>query len=152
MKNRLEDFYFSGVKELYYYVRTHTEHGNLPRATVCLLVQDGKVLARGISICSVLDQFVKVKGRGLAKSRALKALAQKTGGGEILPERFVKEHVYRRLFVWEQAYPLFLAKNEVCGCKEVYMPQLTEFETELVASVYKVSQDVQLPYRPLSSA
>ncbi len=42
--------------------------------SVCLLInEDKKVLARGVSICSYRDQFIKKIGRAKAMGRAIKA-------------------------------------------------------------------------------
>lgn len=43
------------------------------RATVCLLIGDKRVLARGIAMCHEVDQFVGKTGRDKALGRAIQA-------------------------------------------------------------------------------
>lgn len=59
------------MRELYYYLR---DPKNRPVVTVCLLI-DGTQIARGVAICSNRDVPYKKRGRGIAKARALYALA-----------------------------------------------------------------------------
>ena len=51
------------------------KHNKAPAITICYLKDDttGKI-ARGISICSPLDPFNYIKGRGKAYGRALRAM------------------------------------------------------------------------------
>jgi len=58
-------------KVQYYY---HTANGLKNVFTACLLIgKDGSLLARGISICSITDNFRKNEGRSRAHGRAMKA-------------------------------------------------------------------------------
>ena len=45
-----------------------------PCITVCLLIDDKKRIARGISICSVLDDFDEKEGKQISERRALRSL------------------------------------------------------------------------------
>ena len=62
-QEQLKEANFDAVK--YYY--------ELGGVTVCLLVKGGVVEARGMSICSHKDQFVKRVGRVKALGKAMKA-------------------------------------------------------------------------------
>lgn len=46
------------------------------RITVCLLIGDGKILARGVAACSLKDQFVKKIGRKKALTRVHQAMGR----------------------------------------------------------------------------
>ncbi len=48
------------------------------RATVCLLIKEGKVVARGLSICNPKDQFIKRLGQVKAIGYAIKAYTRAT--------------------------------------------------------------------------
>jgi len=60
-----------GARALYYYLR---EDGK-KFATVCLILGEGdsSPIARGISICSPEDPFIKRRGRAIALGRAMLA-------------------------------------------------------------------------------
>lgn len=45
-----------------------------PRVTVCLAILNGQLAARGVAICTLLDQPVKAIGREIAARRALGAV------------------------------------------------------------------------------
>ena len=61
---------------------------------VCILLdKNNKILSRGVSICSFLDQYVKKTGRNRAFGRAVKALVNKQNSLEINPLRFENEIV-----------------------------------------------------------
>lgn len=60
------------VKEKYMYYRDVNE--GLRIMTVCLLKDDKGNIARGVAICSNLDNPLKSEGRKLAKERALAAM------------------------------------------------------------------------------
>lgn len=59
--------YVVDVRHTYYYVRP-------AGITVCIAHAKGAVLARGISICSPLDQFCKATGRTKAFGRMIQAI------------------------------------------------------------------------------
>ena len=57
--------------------------------TVCLLLsKEGKILSRGVSICSVMDMHNKQDARDRSFGRALKAVISKGTADEINPNRF----------------------------------------------------------------
>ena len=59
--------------------------------TICLLIDEGgMVVARGVSICSPKDQFVKKTGRNKAQGQALRAVAHKVDMGELPYKLYVE--------------------------------------------------------------
>lgn len=90
--------------------------------TVCLLIEDGKVVTRGVSVCSPLDQFVKKIGRAKALGRAIQALVRGGDVGEMIPFRF--DSCQYRLGL-EYAWWNFLYKSS-------YLPKLTEKEKAIL--------------------
>lgn len=67
LDSKLKD---SGVNEIKYYYKNCPIVGNL--YTVCLLIsEEKKVIARGISICSLSDSHNKKTARQLSKNRAI---------------------------------------------------------------------------------
>jgi hypothetical protein len=57
--------------------------------TVCLLLsKEGKILSRGVSICSVMDMHNKQDARDRSFGRALKAVISKGAADQINPNRF----------------------------------------------------------------
>lgn len=107
----------------YYYVRDSIKSDpnglGRPVITVCL-IEDHGVIARGISVCSNLDQPCKKTGRAIAKTRAKHALV--LGRDSLAINRFP----YR-------AYtPLISFSNRACGgFKSYYNPSLTKYEQRL---------------------
>jgi hypothetical protein len=81
----------------------------------CLLLDEAqkKVVARGVSVCSKHDQFVKKVGRAKAKGRAYQALARGYSLNAIQGK--MKE---------EYELP--------CDYFACYQPELTDYEKELV--------------------
>jgi len=84
-------------------------------ASVCLLIdeQTKTAIARGISICSPSDQFVKKVGRAKARGRALQAIAHKQSVNAI--------PVQQRVIAGSIEY--FAS----------YQPEMTDFEKQLIA-------------------
>lgn len=70
-KRNLQQLKDLEVKPLFYYVA---------RDTVCLLKREDKIVARGVSSCSLKDQFIKKIGRAKAQGMALKALIRQNSG------------------------------------------------------------------------
>jgi hypothetical protein len=59
--------------------------------TVCEIEDaDRKLIARGISICSILDNHIRKKSRNIAFGRAMKALISGENSYEIIPDRNVE--------------------------------------------------------------
>lgn len=88
--------------------------------TVCLLRENGEIVARGISICSRLDYFIKAVGRQNARNRALEARGRKRDCSEILLDKPRRE--------WFDVIHLSLAKDRFGDYKGYYYPQLTPTE------------------------
>lgn len=84
-----------------------------PVSTACLLLKEGKVLARGFSKCAPMDQFSKRIGRAKALGRAVSALVRE--------------------------YPTPGWDMEVDALSRCYKPALSAFESRLVreASITK---------------
>ena len=89
------------------------------RTTVCLIKEDGTVVARGISICSKID-LLSGKGRELARNRALEARGRKADCGLIKLDEPRKG--------WFDIVDLSLAKDRFGDYKAYYMPVLTPTE------------------------
>jgi hypothetical protein len=66
-------------REIYYYLRTPDKK---PVVTVCLL-ENGAEYARGVAICSPLDNPCRKTGRKIAQTRAKWALENKDNNCEI---------------------------------------------------------------------
>ena len=116
------------VKPIFYYVNL-LEHlvkkGQTPKClTVCLLVDDAyKVLARGVSILSPLDQFNGKIGRAKALGMAVKAAFRKQSFYGIMATRFPSYH------------PIWKAWLDY-SYRATYEPEhLTRLEETLVASL-----------------
>ena len=90
------------------------------QTTVCLLQEDGDIVARGISVCSRLDEFDKAEGRNRARNRALEARGRQRDCGEILLD------VPRS--TWFDAVHLSLARDRFGEYKGYYYPTLTPTE------------------------
>jgi len=103
------------VSPIYYY-----EYGVI---TVCLLIRDKQVLARGVAVCSPLDQFVKKVGRAKALGMALRALLRSESSEHISPRQFLGTH--------QQIHPLWEA--EKFGYRSQYIPKLTDTEKQILA-------------------
>lgn len=74
-----------GVKEIKYYYRNCPIVGNI--FTVCIfLSEDKKILARGVSICSLMDTHLKQYAREKSKSRAMAAFFKKENSLKIATE------------------------------------------------------------------
>ena len=106
MENQTENYV---VKEIGYYIRNAD---NQPKTAVAIFVNDLGNMARGVSICSPKDQFVKAEGKALSKARALKAMAKKASFGKIRREGMLIDDKF----------------NYKCE----FMPNLTSFEKDLL--------------------
>ena len=92
--------------------------------TVCLLIEDGVPVARGLGIFSRLDTFDPAIGRDYAVSRAKEALGRKCECGEILIDA-ARGNAYD----W---FDSSLAKDLFGNYKGYYMPTLTNTEKLLL--------------------
>jgi hypothetical protein len=107
-----------GVRPYFYYLGGTT--------TVCLLKKDNECVARGISICSPLDQFEKSTGRAKAFGRALKAFIKENTDCLILIDRLVRK--YNGRYELEQ----LLKTHHTFLWKSSYLPTLTEYEERII--------------------
>lgn len=80
---------------------------------VVLVLKDQKVIARGISVCSPLDEYLPSVGKNKAEGRALKALVRKES---TLP---IRAH-----FEFDLPYGdrLLFAKEQIGKFKSEYLP------------------------------
>jgi len=90
------------------------------RTTVCLLQEDGDIVARGISVCSRLDSLSKAEGRRCARNRALEAKGRQQDCAEI--------RLDHPRSIWFDKAHLSLARDRFGDYKGYYMPELTPTE------------------------
>jgi len=115
-------------KEYYYYYRSNklTKDGkteNHPRITVCILGEN-YTYSRGISICSLKDNIDKVKGKKIAKNRAIKALDTKTTSQPIARSEavIIRQH-----------------SNCAFTYKSSFVPPLTDHEIRIIHGKKKIN-------------
>ena len=91
----------------YYYHKTPVVSNTF---TVCLLIGgDGKILSRGVSICSLLDTHNKKKARNISCGRAVAALQGMKSDKEIhFDERFLDLHISRSLKIEDGSLDYFM--------------------------------------------
>jgi len=94
--------------------------------TVCLLRHGGEILARGIAVCSPLDQFVKKTGRDKALGMALRATKRGEDSEPIFASRF-------HCAAPPPVHPLY--KAEEFEWRSAYMPILTGLEKQLLSKI-----------------
>jgi len=114
--------------------------------TVCLLLSGtGKLLSRGVSICSVKDMHNKSDARDKSFGRALKALIKKEASEQINPRRFIEtyEGQISDLFIVRKNgvripldYPLREAVKYF-SYKSEFEPTPTEKEVRIITSKKK---------------
>jgi hypothetical protein len=97
--------------------------------TVCLLMEDGVPVARGISVASNIDDFDPSFGRKQSLDRARKAYGTKSD-----VERIDLFAVRYTPYDW---FSLSLAKDHFGEFKGYYNPNLTSTEKLLIASDWK---------------
>lgn len=112
-------------QEKYYYIRDNIKSDpnglGRPIITVCLIEEYG-IVARGIAVCSNLDQPCKKVGRVIAKTRAMHALILERTSLAIKIKRF-PHRAYTPLIAFSgQPYG---------GFKSHYRPALTKHERKL---------------------
>lgn len=79
VENKLEKI---GVKKVKYYYHTTPLVNNV--FTCCLFLDESEsIISRGVAICSTIDSFNKIKGRGKSFSFALQAAEEKTNSSPI---------------------------------------------------------------------
>jgi len=105
------------MKEILYYL------GN---TSFCLLVDEStkEAIARGVAICNHNDQFVKREGRAKARGRAKQATIRKMNISPILAKQKIESWLGYKVWKGIDFYATFL-------------PDMTEYEKELVARAIK---------------
>jgi len=118
------------MKAILYYLKDETDENKTNKKTMTIAVlQRGKEVARGVAICSDLDQFKYrgyMSGRHLALMRAMKALNEENVKGEI-----------------KRPDALKLMKScgcEFCNHKIRYMPDLTDYEKKRLQDVKDIEE------------
>ncbi len=95
------------------------------QTTVCLILgSDQTVLARGIAICSRMDDFDGREGRATAQARAMEAVGRQADCGEI-------KVIAPRANPYD-LIPVSLAKDRFGEYKGYYLPNLTPTEALLL--------------------
>lgn len=91
----------------YYYYKTSVVSNTF---TACLLIgNDGKILSRGVSICSLLDTHNKKKARSISCGRAIAALKRMRSDEEIYSdERFPDLYISRSLKIEDGTLDYFM--------------------------------------------
>lgn len=109
------------LTELLYYVSGSSDGS---RACVVLLMNPaGGAEARGISVCSPQDNFVKATGRLIARGRALRAVKRRSNSKYLKPYAGNSERYYGNDTVALLGFTF--------NCLSEYLPELTEEEKKL---------------------
>ena len=123
------------MKRYYYYIRTHGDgchlnpagklvhHKGRPDITVCLLVENGGSVARGVAVCSPKDHCHKQFGKNLASLRALDALVDQASTEDFLMGR----KLLKRFSTMDSVSAVILTEK-----MSVFNPVLSPFEYRLV--------------------
>ena len=118
------------MEEKIYYINKHDGS----RACVVLLVEgkegELELVARGISICSRLDTFDRIKGRVIARGRAFRAIKKKHMTGRI--------KFYRKNYSNNQALQTVWSRFT---WKSAYRPEPTYSEKKILAFKRKPEED-----------
>ena len=106
-----------------------------PRVSVCFGVRSNGDIARGISICSLVekvDKISKKKGREKAKGMMLKALKSKKSSEPITRwEAFDNmSYIYGGYSAYDFIDPLSM--DDFFLCRSNFQPKLTNFEKKLI--------------------
>ena len=114
---------------LFYYV------GNI---TVCLLVKDRELLARGIAVCSDRDQFIKKTGRAKALGRAVKAALKQINDDMVVTNPILRNSVAQLPFMF--SHVVFNTSQAQLGefapiFKSAYKPTPVEQEAKLLSKL-----------------
>jgi len=117
------------MRTYYYYIRANEGAKKGERyGAICLLIDSNGDVARGISICSVKENFNKARGRGLALSRALSAMKDKCDSLDI-----------NRDIIYPVPARVFILSNSIMH-KASFNPILTPYEKKKVAGKPKVTK------------
>ncbi|MCP5018659.1 MAG: hypothetical protein GY938_25780 [Ketobacter sp.] len=101
--------------ELYYYIR---DADNFPLITVCLLISADGFVARGIAICSPIENPEKSIGRGWARDRAYDAMYEEADDEPIKTQ--IAKYIF---YVCDVSVPKF---------KQQFNPELSNFEKNVL--------------------
>jgi hypothetical protein len=104
-------------REIYYYLRTPEKK---PVITVCLLEKNGE-MARGVAVCSKLDNPCRKTGRKIARTRAQWALENKGNNCAI-----ATSNCFRALWQAKIVGSLF------DYLKAAYNPEISYFEKQIM--------------------
>jgi len=107
------------MREIYFHLR---DVEGKPRITICLLKNEetGKVISKGISICSFYDNPTKENGRERAKKRAFASLFAKRNLFPVFRAEAIK------VVDW------CLPEEETIEFKGVYNPDLNDKEKYII--------------------
>lgn len=125
------------VKELikkvkYYEYKTYIGHV----FTVCMLFgENDSFLARGVSICSVFDNFRRIEGKNKAYGRAIKALSNMGNAEQIRIREDYESDMVTRSFgrnkiMVNRFFPVLVALEHF-KFKSEFTPDFTEYERSL---------------------
>ena len=137
VEDRLKQLGVTRVK--YYYHKTPLANNIF---TACLLITGKVVLARGLSICSLLDVFSKVQGRGKSLKMALKAAEHEKTSEEIVfsPYRWIDEYVTRTFRIKTEANRTFFNTVMEPRIRSV----IKTIKTEVKDSLPKIKMSYQI--------
>jgi hypothetical protein len=96
------------MKKIRYYLRVEGQ----PKTAVTVFQNELGQSARGVAICSNLDQFVKAEGRSLSNDRCAKSYKREQSFGPIRRQGLLVDESFKYKCEW--------------------MPELTKFEKELL--------------------
>ena len=101
-----------------------TIHYRVGNIIVCLLLEEGKVVSRGVSVCSRMDVCDEEKGRKKSMRRAKEAFGRKC---DVYPIKLFESRGYK--FDW---FDLAIVKEWFGGNLGCYGPELTQTEKVLI--------------------
>ena len=115
------------MRTVFYYHRE--KKSGRPVVTVCLAIWR-KVICRGVSLCSPLDELSKVDGRNKAKGYAMQAYAHRKDGPSV--------------FRPEAAAILASTDAPMFAARSMFEPRITSFEQELLEKIKGVKNETIL--------
>jgi len=112
------------IQEFFYYIRDR--RSNKPVITVCVIKNITTCeWARGVAICSKLEQPIKTKGRHIARGRALRALKHKLDND--LVSRSEAWTIQTNCIPWNEPSSYYMYKS-------YYNPELNHFEHRIATA------------------
>ena len=109
----------AGVDAFFYY------NGNV---TNCLLFLEGKLVAKGIAICSPLDAPDKGVGKRLALTRALHALKKQISEMPVVQRRIREFNPCEGRYTTHGRH----LRNTVASMKSMFLPMMLDSERDLI--------------------